>query len=100
MHARIKKDGVANGTHTLERKLEATHWGTAVVVAFIAGALFLILQMFLSGLASGASPITAARMAAAIPPGRSALPGEGLDFRVLLTALLPISGWQSCSPGS
>lgn len=79
---------MANITHSLAHKLDGTHWATAVVAAFIAGAVFLVLQMSLVALASDNSPMQMARMVAAIALGRSVLYEQGFDFLVLLTALL------------
>jgi len=79
---------MADFTHTFARKLEVTHWGKAVEAAFIAGAVFLIMQMLLLALFEGQSPMEPARRIAAIVMGREVLWQTGFDIWVLIAALL------------
>jgi hypothetical protein len=77
---------MATVTHEFAHKLEATRWGIAVEAAFIAGLVFLALQMFAFWAFFGQSPIAPARSVAAIVSGPEVLQGAGFDFGVLVVA--------------
>lgn len=77
---------MATVTHDFAHKLEATRWGLAVEAAFIAGLVFLALQMLSFWAFFGESPVAPARSVAAIVSGPEVLYGAGFDFGVLLVA--------------
>lgn len=79
---------MADITHTFARKLEVTRWGRAVEAAFVAGAVFLIMQMLLLALFDGRNPMEPARWTAAIVMGQEVLWQTGFDIWVLVGALL------------
>lgn len=79
---------MAATTHTFARKLERTHWMTAFYAAFIAGIVYMVLQMLAAGLVYKVGPWLPVRLTASIALGDTALPETGFPLAVTLAAFL------------